>query len=324
MLYTILLAIFFLLDIKFTIDAFYFFYYDIQIYLLIHLLLYFIYILVSNLLNEDTTFFNYFALCIPIFGFFMTILNKLFTKYPIQNDIIDDYEKYLKYINNRNQLEKVNVFEEINIMSLVNSLNVKNEDDRKQEFIKFITDNTDIKVSILKKSINSDDKEIAHYASTILSFLSENFENLIENARKKYHIDNKIEVINDIIDYYNKYLESEIIEKEVIQNYYYEYLKFLDLVLADERIKKKEHILFNKARILFKLNRCKEAYRLINKLLEKNETIEYYMLKLQILFNSKKWRKIKKIAHYIFNTPKLKDNIPEEYKEIIKFWITWK
>jgi hypothetical protein len=324
MLYTILLIIFFILDIKFTVDAFYFFYYDVQIYLLIHLLLYFIYILISKLLDEDTTFFNYFVLCIPIFGFFMAILNKFYTKYPIKNDIIDDYEKYLKYVNQRNKLEKVDVIEEINVMSLVNSLDLKDEEERKKEFIKFITDNTDIKVSILKKSINLEDKEIAHYASTTLSFLSEKFENLIEDARKEYHIENNIEIVNDIIDYYNKYLESGILAKEVIKNYYNEYLKFLNIVLNDERIKDKEYILFNKAKVLFKLVKCKEAYKLINELIEKNENIEYYMLKLQLLFNNKKWHKVKKIANYLLNNPKLKNDISDEYREIIKFWTTWK
>lgn len=324
MLYTILLTIFFILDIKFTVDAFYFFYYDVQIYLLIHLLLYFIYILISKLLDEDTTFFNYFVLCIPIFGFFMAILNKFYTKYPIKNDIIDDYEKDLKYVNQRNKLEKVDVIEEINVMSLVNSLDLKDEEERKKEFIKFITDNTDIKVSILKKSINLEDKEIAHYASTTLSFLSEKFENLIENTRKEYHIENKVEVVNDIINYYNKYLGSGLIEEEVIKNYYNEYLKFLDIALTDERIENKEYLLYNKAKVLFKLYRCKESYILINELLEKKEDIEYYMLKLQILFNNKKWYKVKKLANYILNNPKLKNNISKEYKEIIKFWTTWK
>lgn len=294
------------------------FYYSMFKMIFLHLLIWGIFYCVSKYLKQTVLFFYFVIMLLPSIGFFIFILERIVSYRKEQDELLDEYNKYINFLKTEHNVKEINTHDEINILSLNDHLILSDNDKKKEALIKFITNNTDLQVSVLRKALSDSDSEVVHYAASTLTFLEEKFELIINEKRAEYLVSGNRDALIQIMTYYDKYIYSGLIEGEVKKAYLGKYLDILN-EFSQKTNGFDCDLIIRQAHIYMKLNNYEEAEKLLKEVLEvDNSNFFAYFYLMELYFLEKKYELVFFTAEHMKS---LQIDIPEEYKKNINAWI---
>lgn len=287
------------------------------IFIIIHsLIMGGIYIYLEKFQNKNVNIPIYIGFFIPSIGIIILLaiyISLILTKK--KSNIIEDYNKYIEYIDEIISVNKVSFDKELNVVTALDSLKLSTDKKKKNMIIDLISDDIDIKINILRTALKDKDPEVVHYASSILNLVEEEYEKSINNIRDKY-VSTKSEVtLKELINLYYDYLNSGIISERLLEFELDEYLITIDEYTDNFGFD--YSILLKKIDVLIKIDRNEEALNLMELIGDNKGTNELYFYKLKALYNINANNEVIRLANKI---KEMDIDIPEDYKGIVEFW----
>ncbi len=305
--------IFGFIDLIFIYFSFFEPYYSAIDFFVLHLLLFVIFYL---LYINRKKIISFLPLFFPFIGFIFLFLLEYLSIKPASKDIIDDYEKYIRFKSQSGGIEDVNIQQELNTMAFLDKLDSVPDYKKRDVMIEFLVKNIDIKVSLLKLALEDSNPEVVHYASSTLNMLEKQFEGLIDEYKGLYSYKKDKESLEKLENIYYEYINSDILEKEVQKTYRDEHVEILKKILFDYGDDYKTQIKL--AENYIELDKISSARKLLDKLKKQyGDRFKIYKLLLKIHYLEGDISEIMDLAKYIKES---KIKIPEKEKSIINFW----
>lgn len=253
--------------------------------LLVHTLLYIlswrIYVTFKSTFDEMP---YYIILCMPILGiiiFYTLFISRHF--FVNNSDIMSDYEQMLSNKKHTKNRKRINYANEIKTMSFLDMF-ASIDPERKKEIL--IDSQYSYKINnlkILKKGLESDDKEVQHYSATLLNSKENEFTQNISVLRDEYTITHSEYILDKLIISYAQYIHSSLIGEDSIHIFKKEYV---DLLL--QKVNRKTYNLESLNNLFYAFIEIDDFYNatLINHRIEKEfgTNTTSILLKLSILF----------------------------------------
>jgi len=172
----------------------------------------------------------YIILFMPIIGPFIYFLFYLSLNYFFRdNEIIGDYEKLIESKLQNTSKNRIEYEKEIKTMSYIDMMSFM-DPEKKKEIL--IDSQYSIKINnanILKKGLESDDKEVQHYSATLLNSKENELTNNISYLRDKYNNTKNDIYLNQLISSYKSYIYSTLIEEDSINIFRGEFIEVLKI-----------------------------------------------------------------------------------------------
>lgn len=287
-------------------------------YILVHsLIMGIIYIYVEKYNHKGISLPLYIAFMIPGMGVILVLFLDI-ALIIIQNkpNLLENYHKYIEYINELISRNKLDFEKELNVVSALDSLKLSNAKKKKNVIIDLISDDIDLKINILRRALNDEDPEVVHYASSIINLVEAEYEISINELKDQYVTTNSEEVLKELIIVYDDYLSSGLINENLLRFEQEEYLNIINEYI--EKFGYEYDVMIKKVDILIKMNNNEEALYVLKSISNNNkETNEHYFYKLKALYNIKENKEVIILAEKIKNSD---INIPDKYMGIIEFW----
>src|SRR6056297_1190320 len=258
--------------------------YNFTEYLFLHFLNSLLFFYFINQYYEKNFLFLF--IIVPFYGGIIFLLNELIL-FEEDKNILNDYEKYIRFSDEIEELEDVDI----------------------------LIENSDIKVSILKEALNDSDQEVVHYASSTLNLMEQQYENIIDSLKGEYSYSRNYSVLLELEKIFYNYIKSGLLEGTVLNYYYEEYMKILNKILQKDA--DKLDFLIKKLEALIFLKEYDEAFMLTKYLLKNYDHNRIYIFLMKLNYSRGNISSVISIAKYLKN--KLK-SIDEKYKSIIDFW----
>ncbi|MGD1822145.1 MAG: hypothetical protein ACPKM0_05190 [Pleomorphochaeta sp.] len=210
-----------------------------QDYLLIILILHVVIYTISWKLNKkidnnkhELPF--YIILFMPIIGPFIYFLFYFSLNYFFSdNELIMDYEKMIDAKLENISKNRIEYEKEIKTMSFIDMLSYMDPDRKKEVLIDSQYSVRINNANILKKGLESDDKEVQHYSATLLNSKENELTNNISYLREKYNNSKNEVYLDQLINSYKVYINSTLIEEDSINIFRQEYIDVLNIKLKN-------------------------------------------------------------------------------------------
>lgn len=288
--------------------------------LFIHTLLFFISWRIFLTFNSEFDEVPYYIiLWMPLLGMII-----FFTLYATRhffldsNDIMSDYEQLLSSKSNTEYRRRINYESEMKTMSFLDLFTYIDPEKKKEILIDSHYSLKVDNVKILKKGLESEDKEVQHYSATLLNSKENEFTSHISSLREEFIITHSDSSLDKLIASYKEYINSSLIGEDSIKIFKKEYV---DLLLQKvERESYDEDALHSLFYAFLEINDFYNA-TLINHRIEKEfgKTTNSIVLKLHIQMK-------KGYISQVVDTLRTlkKDHLDSEpaLKKLYKFFIT--
>jgi len=143
------------------------------------------------------------------------------------NEVIDDYEQNLDANLELESRKRLDYEREIKTMSFMDLLSFI-DPERKKEILIDSHYSTQINnAKILKKGLESEDKEVQHYSATLLNSKENELTNNISYLRERFNATNNEKMLDELINSYQVYIHSSLIEPDSIDIFRNEYIDVL-------------------------------------------------------------------------------------------------
>ena len=248
-----------------------------------------------------------FSICVPIFGFIITVFSEMIEK---QTEVIN-----IKTNIRKNKIERSKEFLTYIQSSIVDNLRI--EDYQKAREIILSMQSLPLKkqCEICHISIWSNNTEISHISAVSLMRIKTSFEKFLTHM-ESYADLSKLENVKRYIDGLENYLECNLVYG-TLKNRYIEKV----ISLTKEYIEKSEecdekyyHILINRC---MQIGNYATATEYINLLLEKYETTEEtYEFIIKLCVETKDRKRLEEVLDEIKN----RQNITTKMQNILEFW----
>lgn len=263
----------------------------------IHLLIYvLIHVLCRKYLNNIFSGIpNYLALFLPGLGGIMVSLLHLSLAY-FQRDsvILDDYERYISFINLMDGPEKVDYEEEMRTLSFMDQMNLLDSSGKKNLIMDLSLNQYDSKINLLQRGLSDSDLEVQHYSAATLNLIENEYTRTINKVREQFNLYNETEALKQLINVYKRYIESGLLSGEVLLVFNKEYIETLNKLL--HRKKETPEILDELVKAYVRSGNFERA-RTVNLLLLKNypNRSEGIGNEIQIAFEQKRFTEIHRL-----------------------------
>lgn len=319
--YSLLSKIFAVFDLAALILAIHYYLLSIYTFLFIHLLLVAILFLVNKIIIKDARDLPfYLATFLPGVGMIILSMSDLFIKSDHGDDEqLADYEKYLAYIDSLITVDNINLGEQLNIMSGLDELIYSSGERKKEVIVDFMTNEINLKVKILRKALDDNDSEIVHYSSTVLTSLEEKYEKIIFKLREKYKQEKDVKTLAALIEIYDRYINSGLLDGSLRHIYLNEYLV---LLLEMKRLEESNlEILLKVTDTYILLKRFDDALFLVEECYKefpaKMKTYLYFLYLMRIYYSQGDYGQVVRKAAML---KKLDIEMPFEYQKIVNYW----
>lgn len=207
--------------------------------------------------------------------------------------LIQSYEKYIRGRNNRLLNLQFNYTESVQTMSAIDYMTHLAPDLKRQLIISLKESYNKNRISVLKKGSDDVDTEIQHYSAATLNTIENNINKEINRLHEKLEETVTSEVLNELIDLYSKYINSELLSKESIVVFNQYYIQLLE---------KKEH-LFNlskdsKIELIkgyIRNNQMEKAKKYLEKTMDQYpDCLEFQLIKVQWCYKMKHYHELEK------------------------------
>ncbi|KPU27314.1 hypothetical protein TR13x_06110 [Caloranaerobacter sp. TR13] len=308
-----------ILDTMISIN--YFFFRNIAFSTLVVLHIVFVcilFILSKKVFKDSKALPFYIALFLPGIGMiFITTINIMLESYAKKNGLIKEYEKYVHYKNELENIKKININKELNLLSMYDKLKYSPSSEKKEAIIELIDNDMEIKVYILRTALLDEDPEVVHYAASTLNLFEQEYERNLFILKQKYIQSNEVNTLVEIIELYDSYINSGLLDDESLKIYLKEYLNLLEDNI--DRFNDNYEILLKMIDINIKLSKFDDCFYLIKRLFENfSPKFETYFYLMKIYYNLKNYKMVSNIAKKI---RELEIKIPEKYEGIINYWL---
>ncbi len=284
-------------------------------------------IMVLLLLGMNKKLFNssnktydmfYLKLFFPIIGFLIIgVINIFVSRKKDRNDLVESYESYVKYIKEIVERRQVDFRREIQTMSVIDELRYSSEERKKEAIVGLIDDEFDTKVEVLKKALLDSNPEVVHYAATTLNSIENKYEATISKLKEEYKRNNDYNILLDLLNIYKKYIDSGLLEDELLNIFLKEYLELL--LQRMNRISDDKGLLLEIVSVQIKLGQYSEAMFIMRKLYDKfpaNAAVFIQLMKL--LYYMGKYNEVKRVAKKI---RELEIVLSEEEENYVSYWL---
>ena len=292
--------------------------YSLLIYLLIHLFLsVIVYLFYRYLLKDRSEIPLYLLYFLPVFGFVFTALFYFsLVVFQREGDLLENYEKYVNYVSEYILEKDIDLKKELNTSSAYDHLYIGMDQQKKNVIVDLISDDIDLKVQILKSALDDSNPEVVHYASSTLNLIEKEYEKLIEKLKIKYQQEKDGDLLREIIDVYEKYIDSGLSEGDLLNFYVDEYLLIIDECL--EEFGHDFNIYVKKVKALMILKAYDRVFLVLG-IMHKEYPLkaENFLYTLEVMHHMKKYKEIKNV---IGKMKQLEIKVPEEYRSVIEFW----
>jgi hypothetical protein len=178
----------------------------------------------------------YMILFFPVIGgLFITLFYFSTTYFYRDNLPLSDYEQMLESEEDTNIREKISYENEIRTMSFLDLLNYIGPERKKELLIHsqygFDINNTEI----LRKGLEAEDKEVQHYAATLLNTRENDYTNNISYLAEQYNLNDNPLILDKLANAYKDYIESGLIEEDSMGIFQKEYIEILNKIIQIKR-----------------------------------------------------------------------------------------
>ncbi len=281
--------------------------------LIIHIIIYLIAAKINkNFDQEKIELPFYIILFMPIIGAFIYFLFYFSLNYFFRdNEILGDYEKLIESRIQNESKNRVEYEKEIKTMSYIDMMSFM-DPEKKKEIL--IDSQYSIKINnanILKKGLESDDKEVQHYSATLLNSKENELTNNISYLRDKYNNTKNEIYLNQLISSYKSYIYSTLIEEDSINIFRGEFIEVLKI-----KVNRKSYDLENLLDLFntyIQLHDIDNATQINNKIIrEFGESEQTRLNELNILYLKGNLKQVKSALFQmdekeLANSQKLKD-----------------
>lgn len=171
----------------------------------------------------------YLILFFPIIGgLFITIFYFSTTYFYRDNLPLSDYEQMLESEDETNLREKICYENEIRTMSFLDLLNYIGPERKKELLINSQYGSNINNTQILRRGLEADDKEVQHYAATLLNTRENDYTNNISYLANQYNLKGNPLILEKLSIAYKDYIESGLIEEDSMDIFQKEYIETLN------------------------------------------------------------------------------------------------
>lgn len=238
---------------------------------------------------------NYLALFLPGLGGVMVSMLHLSLAY-FQRDsvILDDYERYISFINLMDGPGKVDYEEEMRTLSFMDQMNLLDAHSKKNLIMDLSLNQYDRKINLLQRGLSDSDAEVQHYSAATINMIENEYTRIINKLREQFNLYNETEALKQLVNVYKSYMESGLLSGEVKLVFNKEYIQTLNKLL--ERKKENPEILDELVKAYVTSGNFERA-RTINQLLMKNypDRSEGISNEIQIAFEQKRFTDIHRL-----------------------------
>lgn len=257
-------------------------------------------------------------LFMPILGIlilysFIFSINHFFS----DNEIISDYEKMLLGSDTKTRSRKVDYAKEIKTMSYLDLLPYIDPEKKKEILIDSETTLKRNNAIILKKALESDDKEVQHYSATLLNSSENELINNISYLRDKFNETDNDKFLDQLAQAYKDYLDSSLIESDSINIFRKEYIDVLN-----KKLTRGTYSINTLTKLVDTYLEIKDIYNanIMNQKIkdEFGENDNYKINKLNIFFEEKDFSQINKYLNSLDENDFNNNNKLKEIKDFFK------
>jgi hypothetical protein len=205
-------------------------------FVILHLLITTIVYLIDEYKKINALIFHRLILTIPFIGVFLYFVSLILKK---ENDfhIVEDVFNMEKYLEEQKNTKTLELSEELKVISAFDIMNVEEEKEKKFFIINFSPKDIKTKVRMLRKGLLDKDIEIVHYSAVEINKISEKLNKQLRRLKKECLTDKSEEKFDEFINFYEKYLNTEILEGGILIHHQENYIKFLiDRLKKDEKL----------------------------------------------------------------------------------------
>lgn len=152
---------------------------------------------------------------LPIAGILYFLISSIAKKTVKSSDKnIREYIDYIEDLSHIHYVKDIDFEKEINVIPAEDSLRFNEKKTRRSYIIYILKKDFKKHVESLKKALNNEDSETAHYAAAALMEIKNQFEEILENLKRKYRQNSSdIQNLQDYIGILKKYIRSGLLEK---------------------------------------------------------------------------------------------------------------
>ncbi|WFD11124.1 hypothetical protein [Tepidibacter hydrothermalis] len=287
-------------------------------FLFIHLFIILgIYFINKMLIKDEKKLPLYLGLFFPVIGLILlSILDLLLFLNKSKNNMIEDYEKYIEYVDQIIVKHQVDFEKEINMTSALDILKYSSNEKKKDVIVDLIAEDIDLKVKILKTALRDEDPEVVHYASSTLNLLESEYEHEINFLRDSYNKKRDEETLKKLIKVYDKYLNSGLLSIQLKNILLQQYLDIL--MEFKDKFGEEYNLLLDIADVYMNLDKTEESIKILKTLYENyTQEFEHYIYSMKAFYLMDNYKEVSNIAKKIID---LDLNIPDRYKPIVDYW----
>ena len=240
-----------------------------------------------------------------------------------ESERLAEYQEYIKTLSAANEarvLSSVDIASSVNVLSGVDELKYSAAQ-RKKDMILNIAGDYEEKavVAILKKAVYDSDPEVKHYAATTLIEIEEKFENSIlnllklkEQHRRKPDADTELK----IIDLYDRYIHSGILDENIKKTIFADYLKLL--IRSKSMFADNFEISVKLMRAYLELKLFEQAEQLlaeIRQIFPEQGLIN--LLAMDLYFRLSDYEQV---ARHAIKLKETGLELTDEYKQVVNYW----
>ncbi len=157
---------------------------------------------------------NCMVIMMPIGGLFVHVIVELCYKFlKIDENVIAEYEDYIKYKELLTLHTDIDVQREINILSLGDRLMYSSSDEKKSAIMSLNTNDIEVKTGVLRRALLDEDPEVVHYAASTLSFIQDRYEKKLLDMENEHSRMNTTSKLYELISEYKKYLSLGFVDE---------------------------------------------------------------------------------------------------------------
>ena len=224
LLILIIIEVFLILEVSYTMEL------NLKVFWLYHLILSSIFYLLNRFIfKEEVNYFDVIIILFPALGYISLFLLTIFPKGESQYIEIEESIDLKLYIKDRKDLEYINIEAELGTLGAYDNILTGTLKEKKKFLMGFNPPDITFKIDVLKKALLDEDIDIIHYAATEISSIDEKFQ-------KKILEKERIQDYKGLLEVYGRYLESQLLEGEILQFYQKKVLNLLERIPEGEMI----------------------------------------------------------------------------------------
>lgn len=235
--------------------------------------------------------------------------------------MIEDYENYIRFQNNRIHSDAFDYTASIKTMSALDVMTYYGDDLKKEIIVNYKNEFKKERIDLLRLGNLDEDTEVQHYSAVMLNALENEINSQINSLLARLKTSNNRQVLDQLLALYKIYIESSLLDEASVNIYNNIYIDLLEKRLASIEPTYQYSIDLYQAYLRqLSFKKARECYESIQEMF--GETPEMLLLKTSLDFkvgDDKEMNdNINKMKEHYFNS---QDQMTKKQASQLAFWI---